>query len=195
MANRSTPTTASPTSLPSRSERAAILVAPNRSHQPVSKLPNVKAFSADSAESPLAAASIPRREVGTSDVEFEILFCGVCHSDLHAARNEWAVWPTIYPCVPGHEIVGKVTKVGPKITKFKVGDPTTLHASHARHAFQQAQPAAKATVVPVNSTVRIQQATREESHQGSIESPSLCFRIKRTVELKAKIAFRANRSK
>jgi uncharacterized zinc-type alcohol dehydrogenase-like protein len=51
-----------------------------------------------------------------------ILYCGVCHSDLHAARNEWDAWPTIYPCVPGHEIVGRVTKVGAKVTGFKVGD-------------------------------------------------------------------------
>ena len=72
--------------------------------------------------SPLAAASIPRREVLADDVEFEILFCGVCHSDLHTARNEWAIWPTAYPCVPGHEIVGKVTKVGAKVTRFKIGD-------------------------------------------------------------------------
>jgi uncharacterized zinc-type alcohol dehydrogenase-like protein len=55
-------------------------------------------------------------------VEFDILFCGVCHSDLHTARNEWSVWPTVYPCVPGHEIVGRVTKVGAKVTRFKPGD-------------------------------------------------------------------------
>src|SRR6516225_10402881 len=85
-------------------------------------MPTARAFSTNSATSPLAAASIPRREVGSNDVEFDILYCGVCHSDLHTARNEWAAWPTVYPCVPGHEIVGKVTKVGPKETKFKVGD-------------------------------------------------------------------------
>jgi uncharacterized zinc-type alcohol dehydrogenase-like protein len=56
------------------------------------------------------------------DVEIEILYCGVCHSDLHTVRNEWAAWPTIYPCVPGHEIVGRVTRVGAKATKFKPGD-------------------------------------------------------------------------
>jgi alcohol dehydrogenase (NADP+) len=81
-----------------------------------------RAFAAPSSKSPLAASSIPRREVGPTDVEFEILYCGVCHSDLHAVRNEWAVWPTVYPCVPGHEIVGKVTRVGPKVTRFKPGD-------------------------------------------------------------------------
>lgn len=85
-------------------------------------MPSVKAFAANNATAPLAAASIPRREVGGDDIEIEILHCGVCHSDLHTARNEWAAWPTIYPCVPGHEIVGKVTRVGPKAGKFKVGD-------------------------------------------------------------------------
>ncbi|HVT88877.1 MAG TPA: NAD(P)-dependent alcohol dehydrogenase [Tepidisphaeraceae bacterium] len=81
-----------------------------------------RAFAANSSTSPLAAASIPRRDVGPEDVEFDILYCGVCHSDLHTARNEWAVWPTVYPCVPGHEIVGKVTKVGSKVKGFKPGD-------------------------------------------------------------------------
>jgi uncharacterized zinc-type alcohol dehydrogenase-like protein len=81
-----------------------------------------RAFAATSATAPLAAATIPRREVGPNDVEFDILYCGVCHSDLHTARNEWAVWPTVYPCVPGHEIVGRVTQVGSAVTKFKAGD-------------------------------------------------------------------------
>jgi uncharacterized zinc-type alcohol dehydrogenase-like protein len=81
-----------------------------------------KAFAANGAATPLAAATIPRRDVGPTDVEFDILYCGVCHSDLHAARNEWDAWPTIYPCVPGHEIVGRVTKVGAKVSGFKVGD-------------------------------------------------------------------------
>jgi uncharacterized zinc-type alcohol dehydrogenase-like protein len=85
-------------------------------------MPTAKAFAATSATSPLEAATIPRRDVGRDDVEFEILYCGVCHSDLHTARNEWAVWPTVYPCVPGHEIVGRVTKVGGGVTRFKVGD-------------------------------------------------------------------------
>jgi uncharacterized zinc-type alcohol dehydrogenase-like protein len=83
---------------------------------------SARAFAANSATSPLAAAKIPRREVGPEDVEFEILYCGVCHSDLHAARNEWAAWPTVYPCVPGHEIVGRVTKVGANVKGFKPGD-------------------------------------------------------------------------
>jgi uncharacterized zinc-type alcohol dehydrogenase-like protein len=82
-----------------------------------------KAYAAASTTSPLASATIARRDPGADDVEIEILFCGVCHSDLHQVRNEWKeVMPTVYPCVPGHEIVGRVTQVGPAVTKFKVGD-------------------------------------------------------------------------
>ena len=84
---------------------------------------SVKAYSAASATSPLAPDSIPRREPTDRDVQIEILFCGVCHSDLHFVRNEWSViMPAVYPAVPGHEIVGRVTKVGPKVTKIKAGD-------------------------------------------------------------------------
>ncbi len=84
---------------------------------------NAKAFSAASATSPLASTQIARRDPTDTDVQIEILFCGICHSDLHQARNEWSgVMPTVYPCVPGHEIVGRVTKVGSAVTKFKVGD-------------------------------------------------------------------------
>lgn len=84
---------------------------------------NAKAYSAASATSPLASATIPRREPTGHDVQIEILFCGVCHSDLHTVRNEWSsVMQTIYPCVPGHEIVGRVTKVGSAVTRFKPGD-------------------------------------------------------------------------
>jgi uncharacterized zinc-type alcohol dehydrogenase-like protein len=82
-----------------------------------------KAFSAASATSPLAATTIPRRDATDKDVQIEILFCGICHSDLHTVRNEWSsIMPTAYPCVPGHEIVGRVTKVGSAVTKFKEGD-------------------------------------------------------------------------
>jgi alcohol dehydrogenase (NADP+) len=84
---------------------------------------NAKAFSVSSATSPFAAATISRRDPTPADVQIEILFCGICHSDLHQARNEWSdVMPTAYPCVPGHEIVGRVTKVGSSVTKFKPGD-------------------------------------------------------------------------
>ena len=82
-----------------------------------------KAYSAVSATAPLASTTIPRREATEHDVQIEILFCGICHSDLHSVRNEWSsIMPTIYPIVPGHEIVGRVTKVGPAVTKFKPGD-------------------------------------------------------------------------
>jgi uncharacterized zinc-type alcohol dehydrogenase-like protein len=86
-------------------------------------MPNAKAYSAASATSPLASTTITRRDPTEQDVQIEILFCGICHSDLHQVRNEWSgVMPTVYPCVPGHEIVGRVTKVGSAVGKFKVGD-------------------------------------------------------------------------
>jgi uncharacterized zinc-type alcohol dehydrogenase-like protein len=82
-----------------------------------------KAYSATSATSLLASTTITRREPTEHDVQIEILFCGICHSDLHTVRNEWREFvPTVYPCVPGHEIVGRVTKVGSAVTKFKPGD-------------------------------------------------------------------------
>jgi len=82
-----------------------------------------KAYSAASATTPLAGATIARRDPTEHDVQMEILYCGVCHSDLHQTRNEWKnVMPTVYPCVPGHEIVGRVTKAGSAVTKFKPGD-------------------------------------------------------------------------
>jgi uncharacterized zinc-type alcohol dehydrogenase-like protein len=84
---------------------------------------NAKAYSAASATSGLKSATIARREPTEHDVQMEILFCGICHSDLHQVRNEWSgVMPTVYPCVPGHEIVGRVTKVGSAVKKYKVGD-------------------------------------------------------------------------
>jgi alcohol dehydrogenase (NADP+) len=82
-----------------------------------------KAYSAASATSPLASTKIPRRDPTEHDVQIEILFCGICHSDLHSVRNEWSEFmPTVYPIVPGHEIVGSVTKVGSAVAKFKPGD-------------------------------------------------------------------------
>jgi uncharacterized zinc-type alcohol dehydrogenase-like protein len=77
-----------------------------------------KAFGTNSAESPLENIQIPRRQVSAHDVEIEILYCGVCHSDLHQARNEWR--GTVYPCVPGHEIVGRVTAVGDVKYRFVI---------------------------------------------------------------------------
>ncbi|MGA7402055.1 MAG: NAD(P)-dependent alcohol dehydrogenase [Candidatus Sulfotelmatobacter sp.] len=82
-----------------------------------------KAYSAASAKSPMESATITRRDPTEHDVQIEILFCGICHSDLHSVRNEWSEFmPTVYPIVPGHEIVGRVTKVGSAVTKFKSGD-------------------------------------------------------------------------
>jgi alcohol dehydrogenase (NADP+) len=84
---------------------------------------NAKAYSAASATSSLASTLIARRDPTEHDVQIQILFCGVCHSDLHQARNEWSgALPTVYPCVPGHEIVGRVTSVGSAVSKFKAGD-------------------------------------------------------------------------
>jgi len=80
----------------------------------------IKAFGTEAADKPLHALTIKRRDVTAKDIEIEILYCGVCHSDLHTARNDWR--GTIYPAVPGHEIVGKVTKVGKDVSKLKVGD-------------------------------------------------------------------------
>lgn len=81
---------------------------------------NVKAYGTEAAEAPLKSMNIQRRQPTPHDVEIEILYCGICHSDLHTARNEWG--GTVYPVVPGHEIVGKVTRVGDHVSKFKVGD-------------------------------------------------------------------------
>lgn len=81
---------------------------------------NTKAFGTVASDTPLKEIHIQRREVTPKDIEIEILYCGVCHSDLHTARNDWG--GSVYPVVPGHEIVGKVTKVGSGVTKLKVGD-------------------------------------------------------------------------
>jgi alcohol dehydrogenase (NADP+) len=84
------------------------------------EISNVKAYGTEAAEAPLDRLNIDRRKPTPHDVEIEILFCGVCHSDIHTARGEWA--GTKYPCVPGHEIVGKIISVGNHVNKFKVGD-------------------------------------------------------------------------
>jgi alcohol dehydrogenase (NADP+) len=83
---------------------------------------HAEAFAASSATSGLAPLTIARREPGPHDVQIEIQYCGVCHSDLHQVRNEWAEFmPTVYPCIPGHEIVGRVVKTGNAVKKFKEG--------------------------------------------------------------------------
>ncbi|MFY8024335.1 MAG: alcohol dehydrogenase catalytic domain-containing protein, partial [Sediminibacterium sp.] len=79
-----------------------------------------KGYGATSKESEIAPLTFNRNEVGPTDVLIDILYCGICHSDIHTARGEWG--PAIYPVVPGHEIVGKVVKIGDEVTRFKVGD-------------------------------------------------------------------------
>lgn len=77
--------------------------------------------------SPLSATTIERRDPTEEDVQIEILSCGICHSDLHSVRNKWSEFmPTVYPIVPGHEIVWRVTKVGSAVTKFKPADLATV---------------------------------------------------------------------
>ncbi len=87
-------------------------------------MPSSKGFAALSAQSPLAPFSFQRREPGPRDISVEILYCGVCHTDLHQARNEWH--GSRYPMVPGHEIVGRVTAVGGEVTKFKPGQTVAV---------------------------------------------------------------------
>ncbi len=86
----------------------------------VSSMSSTKSYAAQAPYTPLAPFQIDRRDLRPRDVEIEILFCGVCHSDLHMARNEWGA--TIYPLVPGHEMVGRITKTGSEVTKFQNGD-------------------------------------------------------------------------
>jgi alcohol dehydrogenase (NADP+) len=85
---------------------------------------NAKAYAAQNQTSPLAPFFIQRREPGEHDVQIQILFCGICHTDVHIARNEWG--ETTYPCVPGHEIVGRVTKTGKAVKTFKEGDTVAV---------------------------------------------------------------------
>jgi alcohol dehydrogenase (NADP+) len=84
------------------------------------KTTSIKAYGTGAADAVLSEMHINRREVTASDIEIDILYCGVCHSDLHTARNDWGF--TVYPTVPGHEIVGRVTKIGSHVSKLKVGD-------------------------------------------------------------------------
>lgn len=104
---------------------------------------NVKAYGTQAIDADLELLTIPRREATEKDVEIDILYCGVCHSDLHTARNDWG--GTVYPAIPGHEIVGKITKVGSGVTKFKVGDLAAVgclvdscrECDHCKHDLEQ----------------------------------------------------------
>jgi len=101
--------------------------------KPATKTYEASAYAAASARSPLAPATILRRGTTARDVRIEILFCGICHSDLHTVRDEWSGFmPTTYPCVPGHEIIGRVTEVRPAVTRFKpgavLGDGCLVHS-------------------------------------------------------------------
>jgi D-arabinose 1-dehydrogenase-like Zn-dependent alcohol dehydrogenase len=80
----------------------------------------VNAYATPAADAQLGPFSIERRSPGADDVAIDIMYCGVCHSDIHQARNEWG--NSIFPMVPGHEIVGRITSVGANVTRFKVGD-------------------------------------------------------------------------
>lgn len=82
-----------------------------------------RAYAAPNATGPLGPIAIERRPVGPNDVLLDVLYCGICHSDVHQARDDWSTWnPTRYPCVPGHEVIGRVRAVGKAVTKFRVGD-------------------------------------------------------------------------
>ncbi|WMI64830.1 NAD(P)-dependent alcohol dehydrogenase [Aestuariibaculum sp. YM273] len=102
-----------------------------------------KAYGTESADAPIQDMNIKRRTVLENDVEIEILYCGICHSDLHALHNDWGA--TVYPIVPGHEIVGKVTKIGEKVSKFKIGDLAAIgcivdscgHCTQCNHGEEQ----------------------------------------------------------
>src|SRR5512146_3321947 len=88
---------------------------------------HVKAYSARSATAPLGPTTIARRDPTEHDVQIDILYCGICHCDLHHVRNEWrGAMPTTYPLVPGHEVVGRVGKVGAAVRKFKPGDAAAV---------------------------------------------------------------------
>src|SRR5262249_43939350 len=104
----------------SQERRALPKGAPEGSSKERENMYTTKAYSARSETSPLGPFTFERRDPLPRDVQIEILYCGVCHSDLHQARNEWH--NTIYPCVPGREIVGRVVKVGSEVKKFKQGD-------------------------------------------------------------------------
>lgn len=103
--------------------QTSTLTPPSPSTSSTAKPFTAKAFSAKSPTSGLAPTSIQRRAPLPHDIQIEILYCGVCHSDFHQVYNEWErITPTVYPCIPGHEIVGRVVRIGSAVNKFKEGD-------------------------------------------------------------------------
>ena len=84
----------------------------------------IAAYAAQSADTPLAPFSVERRTLRPDDVEIRILYCGVCHSDMHTAHNDWK--GSVYPVIPGHEIIGEVTQIGPAVTRYKAGDKVAV---------------------------------------------------------------------
>jgi|SRR5450631_2669783 alcohol dehydrogenase (NADP+) len=105
------------------SEMTSTITAEEKNLTGTGKTYPAKAYGAQGATSALGAVAIQRRTPRPTDVQIEILYCGVCHSDLHQVRNEWeSMMATVYPCVPGHEIVGRVVKTGSAVEKFKAGD-------------------------------------------------------------------------
>lgn len=102
---------------------SALRAVPLPEESPKTQTYTAKAIAAQGPTSGMAAINIPRRTPQPKDVQIEVLYCGICHSDIHFVRNEFAaIMPTTYPCVPGHEIVGRVVKTGSAVTKFKEGD-------------------------------------------------------------------------
>ena len=107
-------------SRPSGAKKTTDKTKPRPRTQTIPEKRATSAYAAQAPDTPLAPFQIQRREVRPHDVQLELLYCGVCHSDIHMARNEWG--QTIYPVVPGHEIVGRVTAAGDKVTNFRSGD-------------------------------------------------------------------------
>ena len=99
---------------------------------------NTKAYSAEGATRRWPPPGSERRDPTEHDVPIEILFCGICHSDLHSVRNEWSEFmPTVYPRVPGHEIVGRVTQVGSAVTQYKRGDVEVIPIQKVNEAYER----------------------------------------------------------
>ena len=149
---------------------------------------NAKAFAAQSATSPLGPHSIQRRDPGERDVQIKILYCGVCHSDLHTVRNEWG--GTVYPCIPGHEIIGRVTRTGKSARKFKEGEVVAVgcmvdscrKCESCKEGFEQF--CENGTVFTYNSPDKKSGATTYGGYSESIVvDKDFVFRVPRNLDL------------